>query len=125
MAGALVMPPETGAERRMAMTVKTKLLGQPTPLPASPDQAILDRVPNPHPETNYVARFAFPEFTSIDRKSTRLNSSHRCIPSFPTRRSSDLPPARLARSGDPRPRAEPPSGDELCRALCISGIHLD
>src|ERR1017187_2086421 len=28
----------------------------------------------------------------IDRKSTRLNSSHRCLPSFPTRRSSDLPP---------------------------------
>src|SRR5437879_2227874 len=27
----------------------------------------------------------------LDRKSTRLNSSHRCIsPSFPTRRSSDL-----------------------------------
>src|SRR5437879_5687825 len=25
-----------------------------------------------------------------DRKSTRLNSSHRCISSFPTRRSSDL-----------------------------------
>src|ERR1017187_3685538 len=25
-----------------------------------------------------------------DRKSTRLNSSHRCIHSFPTRRSSDL-----------------------------------
>jgi len=25
-----------------------------------------------------------------DRKSTRLNSSHRCIPSSPTRRSSDL-----------------------------------
>src|SRR6202011_2199602 len=26
----------------------------------------------------------------LDRKSTRLNSSHRCIHSFPTRRSSDL-----------------------------------
>src|SRR5437762_3125250 len=26
----------------------------------------------------------------LDRKSTRLNSSHRCISSFPTRRSSDL-----------------------------------
>src|ERR1017187_6571120 len=26
----------------------------------------------------------------VDRKSTRLNSSHRCIHSFPTRRSSDL-----------------------------------
>src|SRR5437762_877920 len=29
-------------------------------------------------------------FTIEDRKSTRLNSSHRCIYSFPTRRSSDL-----------------------------------
>jgi len=28
---------------------------------------MLDRVPNPHPDTNYVARFAFPEFTSICR----------------------------------------------------------
>src|ERR1017187_3599009 len=27
---------------------------------------------------------------ALDRKSTRLNSSHRCISSFPTRRSSDL-----------------------------------
>src|ERR1017187_1583563 len=27
---------------------------------------------------------------NIDRKSTRLNSSHRDLPSFPTRRSSDL-----------------------------------
>ena len=40
-------------------------LGRPTPLPASPDKAVLDRVPNPQADTNYVARFAFPEFTSI------------------------------------------------------------
>src|SRR4051812_31204798 len=40
-------------------------LGQPNALPASPDQAILDRVPNPHPDTNYLARFTFPEFTSL------------------------------------------------------------
>ena len=38
-------------------------LGRPTPIPASPGQAVLDRVPNPHPGTNYVARFTFPEFT--------------------------------------------------------------
>ena len=43
----------------------TKLLGKPSPLPASPDEAVLDRVPNPQTDTNYVARFAFPEFTSI------------------------------------------------------------
>jgi len=40
-------------------------LGRPTALPASPDEARLDRVPNPHPDTNYVARFTMPEFTSI------------------------------------------------------------
>ncbi len=39
------------------------LLGRPTPIPASPDQAQLDRVVNPHPDTNYVARFTAPEFT--------------------------------------------------------------
>ena len=40
-------------------------LGQPTSLPASPDEAKLDRVPNPHPETHYVARFTMPEFTTL------------------------------------------------------------
>ena len=44
---------------------KTLQLGRPTPLPASPQEAVLDRVPNPQADTNYVARFAFPEFTSI------------------------------------------------------------
>jgi 7-cyano-7-deazaguanine reductase len=38
-------------------------LGRNTPIPASPDQAALDRVPNPHPGENYLARFTFPEFT--------------------------------------------------------------
>lgn len=47
------------------MARKSLQLGKPTPLPASPAEAVLDRVPNPHPDTNYVARFAFPEFTSI------------------------------------------------------------
>ena len=40
-------------------------LGQPTPIPASPGQAVLDRVPNPHADTDYVARFTFPEFTCL------------------------------------------------------------
>jgi 7-cyano-7-deazaguanine reductase len=26
---------------------------------------VLDRVPNPHPDTDYVARFTFPEFTTL------------------------------------------------------------
>jgi 7-cyano-7-deazaguanine reductase len=38
-------------------------LGRTSPLPASPAQAVLDRVPNPNADTDYVARFTFPEFT--------------------------------------------------------------
>jgi len=38
-------------------------LGRPTAIPASPEAAVLDRVANPHPDTNYVARFTAPEFT--------------------------------------------------------------
>lgn len=49
------------------MSDETQLtqLGQTTELPKSPDQAVLEAVPNPHPETDYVVRFTCPEFTSI------------------------------------------------------------
>ena len=40
-------------------------LGSQTALPASPDEAVLERVANPHPGTAYVARFTVPEFTSL------------------------------------------------------------
>jgi len=40
-------------------------LGKPSPVPASPDQATLDRVANPHPGSRYAARFTFPEFTAL------------------------------------------------------------
>lgn len=40
-------------------------LGRASALPASPEEAVLDRVPNPHPDTLYVARFTAPEFTSL------------------------------------------------------------
>jgi 7-cyano-7-deazaguanine reductase len=32
---------------------------------ASPDEAVLERVPNPHPDALYLARFTAPEFTSL------------------------------------------------------------
>jgi 7-cyano-7-deazaguanine reductase len=47
------------------MAKKTLQLGQPSRIPDSPDQAVLDRVPNPHPDTDYVARFTIPEFTTL------------------------------------------------------------
>ena len=47
------------------MAPKPLQLGRPTKIPASPAEAVLDRVANPHPGTDYVARFTFPEFTSL------------------------------------------------------------
>jgi 7-cyano-7-deazaguanine reductase len=40
-------------------------LGQPTPIPATPDEARLERVANPMPGKTYVVRFTCPEFTSL------------------------------------------------------------
>ncbi len=40
-------------------------LGQPSRLPATPAEAVLDYVPNPRAATLYAVRFAVPEFTSL------------------------------------------------------------
>ena len=40
-------------------------LGQTSQLPASPEEAVLDYVPNPRLGTTYLVRFAVPEFTSL------------------------------------------------------------
>jgi 7-cyano-7-deazaguanine reductase len=47
------------------MAKRSLQLGRPAPLPASPDEAQLDRVGNPHRGSNYVARFTVPEFTTL------------------------------------------------------------
>lgn len=40
-------------------------LGGLSQMPASPEDAVLERVANPHPDALYLARFAAPEFTSL------------------------------------------------------------
>ena len=40
-------------------------LDQSTPQPASPEAAMLERVPSPHPGAQYLIRFTCPEFTSL------------------------------------------------------------
>lgn len=49
----------------MTLDASTLQLGHATVLPTSPEEARLDRVPNPHAGTHYLARFTCPEFTSI------------------------------------------------------------
>lgn len=41
------------------------MLGAATRAPQSPDEAALERVPNPHPGAAYCVRFTAPEFTSL------------------------------------------------------------
>jgi 7-cyano-7-deazaguanine reductase len=43
----------------------SRVLGKLAVTPASPAEATLDRVPNQHPDTHYVARFTAPEFTTL------------------------------------------------------------
>ncbi|MEA3034834.1 MAG: 7-cyano-7-deazaguanine reductase [Sphingomonadales bacterium] len=40
-------------------------LGRSSAIPASPDEAVLDYVPNPRPGSLYLVRFAAPEFTAL------------------------------------------------------------
>ncbi|MDM7956729.1 preQ(1) synthase [Blastomonas sp.] len=44
---------------------QTRFLGKDSPIPTSPETAVLDYVPNPRPGKPYLVRFAVPEFTSL------------------------------------------------------------
>jgi 7-cyano-7-deazaguanine reductase len=60
-------------------------LGAPTPLPANPDAAVLERVANPHADTPYVVRFAAPEFTSLCPITGQPDFAHLVIDYVPGR----------------------------------------
>ncbi len=59
------------------------VLGRPVPLPASPEEAQLDTVPNPHPEQAYVVRFTCPEFTSLCPVTGQPDFAHFVIDYLP------------------------------------------
>lgn len=60
------MPPrKTARHNTTRATPALQQLGQQVALPTSPEVAILERVPNPHPQQRFVARFVAPEFTSL------------------------------------------------------------
>jgi 7-cyano-7-deazaguanine reductase len=47
------------------MANKLTKLGRQVRLPRSPDEAALERVANPHADTDYLIRFTAPEFTTL------------------------------------------------------------
>ena len=59
------------------------VLGRPAPLPASPEEAQLDTVPNPHPGLVYLVRFTCPEFTSLCPVTGQPDFAHFVIDYLP------------------------------------------
>src|ERR1041385_487465 len=60
-------------------------LGKPSTIPASPDEALLERVANPHAGTTYVARFTVPEFTTLCPITGQPDFAHLVIDYVPGR----------------------------------------
>ena len=59
------------------------LLGHSVAIPQSPEEAVLERVPNPHPDANYLARFTAPEFTSLCAVTGQPDFAHLVIDYVP------------------------------------------
>ena len=62
------------------------VLGRAAPIPPSPGEARLVTVPNPHPDTAYVARFTCPEFTSLCPVTGQPDFAHLVIDYIPDAR---------------------------------------
>jgi 7-cyano-7-deazaguanine reductase len=60
-------------------------LGTQTPLPASPADARIEIVPNPHPGTTYLVRFTAPEFTCLCPVTGQPDFAHLVIDYAPDR----------------------------------------
>ncbi|RJF88586.1 NADPH-dependent 7-cyano-7-deazaguanine reductase QueF [Oleomonas cavernae] len=65
------------------MTTDLHLLGHHANLPASPGEAVLERIANPHPETDYLVRFVCPEFTSLCPVTGQPDFAHLVIDYVP------------------------------------------
>ena len=58
-------------------------LGRPTAIPASPEDAVLERVPAPARDRRYVVRFTCPEFTSLCPMTGQPDFAHIVIDYVP------------------------------------------
>jgi 7-cyano-7-deazaguanine reductase len=64
---------------------QVKQLGRNVGLPRHPDEAELERVPNPHTDTHYAARFTAPEFTSLCPVTGQPDFAHLVIDYVPAK----------------------------------------
>jgi 7-cyano-7-deazaguanine reductase len=64
-------------------TPRTTILGHAAKVPQSPEEAVLERVTNPHPDAQYVARFTAPEFTCLCPVTGQPDFAHLVIDYVP------------------------------------------
>lgn len=64
---------------------KLTQLGQPSRLPDSPDEAELEMVANPHPDSVYLVRFTAPEFTTLCPITGQPDFAHLVIDYVPAK----------------------------------------
>ena len=60
-------------------------LGRAVAIPESPEKAVLDTVPNPHADADYVVRFTAPEFTTLCPITGQPDFAHFVIDYVPAR----------------------------------------
>ncbi len=70
---------------RKPKTPDLKLLGRKAPLPASPDEAVLERVDNANRGTPFMVRFTCPEFTALCPITGQPDFAHFVLDYLPDR----------------------------------------
>ena len=65
---------------------KLSQLGRGAPIPASPDEAVLESVANPNAGTDYLIRFTCPEFTALCPITGQPDFAHLVIDYVPDAR---------------------------------------
>ena len=73
----------TRDHERMSDKDDLEQLGRHAGIPASPDEAVLETVPNPHPDTDYTIRLTAPEFTSLCPVTGQPDFAHLVIDYVP------------------------------------------
>lgn len=70
----------------MPKATRLTQLGRTARIPASPEKARLETVPNPHPGTAYLVRFVCPEFTSLCPMTGQPDFAHLVLDYVPRAR---------------------------------------
>ena len=74
----------TPRKRKAPPSTRLTQLGARVSVPATPDQATLEGVTNPHTDVDYVIRFSAPEFTSLCPITGQPDFAHLIIDYVPT-----------------------------------------